>query len=240
MNILLVEDEQRVADFICKGLRVEGYFCEHAAEGGIGLRLAKTEHFDVIILDRMLPDTDGIALLKQLRKAGISTPVLFLTALDDIEDKVSGLRAGGDDYLTKPFDFDELLARLEVLVRRGDNQANTDDSVIHLGEVTINEKHRTVQLNNEFIKLTALEYDLLLYLAQSRGRVLSRERILNAVWQLQSDPMTNVVDVYINRLRKKIDTPGSDSFVETLRGVGYKLNIALPDSESEQRQTTLN
>lgn len=223
MEVLLIEDEQRVADFICKGLRVEGFFCEHASEGLTGLRLAKLKPFDVIILDRMLPDTDGISVLKQLRLSGVSSPVLFLTALDDIEDKVSGLRAGGDDYLTKPFDFDELVARLEVLVRRTTGTHEDDKPLIRLGDVTINEVHRSVQRGNMLIKMTALEYDLLLYLAQSGGRVLSRERLLNAVWQVQSDPMTNVVDVYINRLRKKLDPPDGESIIETLRGVGYKL-----------------
>lgn len=225
MEVLLIEDEQRVADFICKGLRVEGFFCEHAGEGRTGLRLAKQKSFDVIILDRMLPDTDGIHVLRQLRQTGVETPVLFLTALDDIEDKVSGLRAGGDDYLTKPFDFDELLARLEALARRRSVSAQADTPVINLGNITINEVHRTVQRDNQLIKMTALEYDLLLYLARSGGKVLSRERILNTVWQLQSDPMTNVVDVYINRLRKKIDPPDTESFIETLRGVGYKLRV---------------
>lgn len=225
MEVLLIEDEQRVADFICKGLRVEGLFCEHASEGRTGLRLAKQKSFDVIILDRMLPDTDGIHVLRQLRQTGVETPVLFLTALDDIEDKVSGLRAGGDDYLTKPFDFDELLARLEALARRRSVSAQADTPVINLGDITINEVHRTVQRDNQLIKMTALEYDLLLYLARSGGKVLSRERILNTVWQLQSDPMTNVVDVYINRLRKKIDPPDTESFIETLRGVGYKLRV---------------
>lgn len=225
MEVLLIEDEQRVADFICKGLRVEGFFCEHAGEGSSGLRLAKQKSFDVIILDRMLPDTDGIHVLRQLRQTGVETPVLFLTALDDIEDKVSGLRAGGDDYLTKPFDFDELLARLEALARRRSVSAQADTPVINLGDITINEVHRTVQRDNQLIKMTALEYDLLLYLARSGGKVLSRERILNTVWQLQSDPMTNVVDVYINRLRKKIDPPDTESFIETLRGVGYKLRV---------------
>ncbi|MEC9314106.1 MAG: response regulator transcription factor [Pseudomonadota bacterium] len=225
MEVLLIEDEQRVADFICKGLRVEGFFCEHAGEGRTGLRLAKQKSFDVIILDRMLPDTDGIHVLRQLRQTGVETPVLFLTALDDIEDKVSGLRAGGDDYLTKPFDFDELLARLEALARRRSVSAQPDTPIITLGDITINEVHRTVQRDNQLIKMTALEYDLLLYLARSGGKVLSRERILNTVWQLQSDPMTNVVDVYINRLRKKIDPPDTESFIETLRGVGYKLRV---------------
>lgn len=225
MEILLIEDEQRVADFICKGLRVEGFFCEHASDGNSGLRLAKSKSFDVIILDRMLPDTDGINVLRLLRQSEVATPVLFLTALDDIEDKVTGLRAGGDDYLTKPFDFDELLARIEVLARRTASSQQTDDSVITLGDITINEIHRTVQRENQLIKMTALEYDLLLYLARSGGKVLSRERILNTVWQLQSDPMTNVVDVYINRLRKKIDLPNQASFIETLRGVGYKLRL---------------
>ena len=133
------------------------------------------------------------------------------------------MRAGGDDYLTKPFDFDELLARIEVLARRGNSSNYDAEEIINIQHVVINLKHRSVQIDEQLIKLTALEYDLLLYLAKSQGRVLSRERILNAVWQLNSDPLTNVVDVYINRLRKKLDSDGSNSLIETLRGVGYRL-----------------
>ena len=223
MQVLVIEDEKRVAEFICKGLRVEGFFCEQANDGQTGLLLAKSATFDVIILDRMLPDTDGISVLKQIRQLGIKTPVLFLTALDDVEERVNGLRAGGDDYLTKPFDFDELLARIEVLARRGNSSSHDADDLINIQHVVINLKHRSVQIDEQLIKLTALEYDLLLYLAKSQGRVLSRERILNAVWQLNSDPLTNVVDVYINRLRKKLDNNASNSLIETLRGVGYRL-----------------
>ena len=225
MQILIVEDEKRVADFICKGLKVEGYFCEQAHDGQSGLMLVKSHSFDVIILDRMLPDTDGISFLKHIRNLGISTPVLFLTALDDIEEKVQGLRAGADDYLTKPFDFEELLARIEVLSRRRANGSDVDENIIRLNDISISLTHRTVYKGNDLIKMTTMEFDLLLFLAKSKGRVLSRERILNAVWQLNSDPLTNVVDVYINRLRKKFDLHQSESFIETLRGVGYRLNV---------------
>lgn len=225
MQVLVIEDEKRVAEFICKGLRVEGFFCEQANDGQSGLLLAKSAEFDVIILDRMLPDADGISVLKQIRQLGIKTPVLFLTALDDVEERVNGLRAGGDDYLTKPFDFDELLARIEVLGRRSAGGRGRNESLIRLNDVSINLTHRSVHKDSELIKLTALEYDLLVFMAKSKGRVLSRERILNAVWQLNSDPLTNVVDVYINRLRKKLDRHPTNSFIETLRGVGYRLNI---------------
>ena len=145
--------------------------------------------------------------------------------MDDIEEKVHGLRAGADDYLTKPFDFEELLARIEVLSRRGINGPDVDENIIKLNDISISLTHRTVYKGNELIKMTTMEFDLLLFLAKSKGRVLSRERILNAVWQLNSDPLTNVVDVYINRLRKKFDIHQSESFIETLRGVGYRLNI---------------
>ena len=224
MQVLVIEDEKRVAEFICKGLRVEGYFCEQANDGQTGLAMVKSQVFDVIILDRMLPDIDGINVLKQIRQQGIETPVLFLTALDDVEEKVHGLRSGGDDYLTKPFDFDELLARIDALARRASGKATDAEDSITLGDVIINLTHRSVHCEDQLIKLTALEYDLLIYLAKSRGRVLSRERILNAVWQLNSDPLTNVVDVYINRLRKKLDQDPQNSLIQTLRGVGYRLN----------------
>lgn len=226
MQILIVEDEKRVSDFICKGLRVEGFFCEQALDGQSAIALVKSHQFDVIILDRMLPDTDGISLLKQIRQLGVSSPILFLTALDDTEEKVQGLRAGADDYLTKPFDFDELVARIEVLSRRGASATSGDDNIISLRDLSISLTHRTVYRDNVLLKMTTMEFDLLVFLAKSKGHVLSRERILNAVWQLNSDPLTNVVDVYINRLRKKIDRHPADSFVETLRGVGYRLNIS--------------
>lgn len=225
MRVLVIEDEKRVAEFICKGLRVEGFFCEQANDGQSGLGLAKSQDFDVIILDRMLPDIDGINVLKQIRQLGIATPILFLTALDDVEEKVHGLRSGGDDYLTKPFDFEELLARIEVLARRSGSAATEAEEVLRLRNISINLTHRSVHRDNELIKLTALEYDLLRYLAKSGGRVLSRERILNNVWQMNSDPLTNVVDVYINRLRKKLDNDSHDSLIETLRGVGYRLQV---------------
>lgn len=225
MRVLVIEDEKRVAEFICKGLRVEGFFCEQANDGQSGLGLAKSQDFDVIILDRMLPDIDGISVLKQIRQQGIATPILFLTALDDVEEKVHGLRSGGDDYLTKPFDFEELLARIEVLARRSGSAATEAEEVLRLRNISINLTHRSVHRNDELIKLTALEYDLLRYLAKSGGRVLSRERILNNVWQMNSDPLTNVVDVYINRLRKKLDNDSHDSLIETLRGVGYRLQV---------------
>jgi DNA-binding response OmpR family regulator len=225
MRVLVIEDEKRVAEFICKGLRVEGFFCEQANDGQSGLGLAKSQDFDVIVLDRMLPDIDGISVLKQIRQLGIATPILFLTALDDVEEKVHGLRSGGDDYLTKPFDFEELLARIEVLARRSGSAATEAEEVLRLRNISINLTHRSVHRDNELIKLTALEYDLLRYLAKSGGRVLSRERILNNVWQMNSDPLTNVVDVYINRLRKKLDNEPHDSLIETLRGVGYRLQV---------------
>lgn len=224
MQILIIEDEKRVAEFICKGLRVEGFFCEQANDGKTGLAYLNSQAFDVIILDRMLPDIDGINVLKQIRQQGIKTPVLFLTALDDVEEKVHGLRSGGDDYLTKPFDFDELLARIEALARRASGNDASADEIIRIQDVTINLTHRSVHRGTQLIKLTSLEYDLLLFLIKSNGRVLSRERILNAVWKLNSDPLTNVVDVYINRLRKKLDHDLKNSLIETLRGVGYRLN----------------
>jgi DNA-binding response OmpR family regulator len=217
VNVLLVEDEPRVADFIDRGLRVTV-----AATGGEGVELAKTGEFDVIVLDLMLPDMHGYDVCQRIRLEGDHTPILMLTAMDATEDKIKGLKAGADDYLTKPFDFDELLARIEALVRRSHNFAPSSN-VLKVADLVLDRELLEVRRGEDTIKLTAKELAILELLMSAPGRVFSRTRILNQVWGYSEDPLTNVVDVYIARLRRKIDPPGREPLLETVRGHGYRL-----------------
>jgi DNA-binding response OmpR family regulator len=222
MNVLLVEDEPRVADFINRGLRAEHHGVTVASTGGVGVELAKTGEFDVIILDLMLPDMHGYDVCQKLRLEGDHTPILMLTAMDTLEDKIKGLRIGADDYLAKPFDFDELLARIEALVRSSHSFA-PNDNIVEVGDLVLDRDAIEVTRGGEPIKLTAKEVAILELLMGAPGRVFSRTRILNQVWGYSEDPLTNVVDVYIARLRRKIDTPGREPMLETVRGHGYRL-----------------
>ncbi len=219
MKILIVEDEQRLADFVARGLRAEGHVCEVANDGNTGLQLALHESYDLLLLDRMLPGRDGMAVLSEIKAKRPMLRVLMLTALDEIEDRVSGLRGGADDYLGKPFDFEELLARVEALGRRDQGQQPAAGLTLH--GVRIDDDARQAWRAEEAIDLTRLEFDLLRLFMQQAGKVLSRERILSRVWGSVEDPQTNVVDVYVRRLRVKIDR-GSESLIETVRGVGYR------------------
>ncbi len=222
MNILLVEDEPRVADFIDRGLRAENHGVTVAPTGREGIDLAKTGDFDVIVLDLMLPDMHGYDVCRRLRLEGNHTPILMLTAMDTAEDKIKGLKIGADDYLTKPFDFDELLARLEALARRAHNFA-PNSNILQVADLVLDRDLLEVRRGEEVIKLTAKELAILELLMSAPGRVLSRTRILNQVWGYSEDPLTNVVDVYIARLRRKIDTEGRDPLINTVRGHGYRL-----------------
>ena len=225
MNVLLIEDESRVADFINRGLRAENHGVSVAATGGEGVELAKTGEFDVIILDLMLPDMHGYDVCQRLRSEGDHTPILMLTAMDTLEDKIKGLKIGADDYIAKPFDFDELLARIEALVRRSHHFAPSSN-VLQVADLALDRELIEVRRGGEPIKLTAKELAILELLMSAPGRVFSRTRILNQVWGYSEDPLTNVVDVYIARLRRKIDTPGRAPLLETVRGHGYRLKAA--------------
>ena len=225
MNVLLVEDEPRVADFIDRGLRAENHGVTVAQNGGDGIDLAKTGDFDVIILDLMLPDMHGYDVCQRLRQDGQHTPILMLTAMDAIEDKIKGIKIGADDYLTNPFDLDDLLDRTDALVRRTHNFTQRSN-VLTVGDLKLDRELLEVTRGGESIKLTAKELAILELLMSSPGRVFSRTRILNQVWGYSEDPLTNVVDVYIARLRRKIDTKGRDPLIETVRGHGYRLKAA--------------
>ena len=222
MNILLVEDEARVADFIRRGLAAEGWSIDHAADGEDALEHAASNTYDVILLDLMLPGIQGQDVCRKLRARRSKTPILMLTALDSPEERVEGLKIGADDYLPKPFDFDELIARVEALHRRATGYATeASETLISSGALTLDKSSLQVMVAGSEIDLSKKERDLLLLFLTNSGRVLSRERILNSVWGLNADPLTNVVDVYVGRLRRKIGAEGDR--IVTLRNVGYRM-----------------
>lgn len=221
MRILIVEDEARLASFMQRGLSAEGHRCEVVGDAASGLRQGAGPDFDLILLDRMLPGGDGLQICRQLREQGVQTPILMLTALAEVDERVDGLRAGADDYLGKPFDFEELLARVEALGRR--TRGAADGEVLVHGRLKMDLKRHAVFKDDQEIVLTAQEFELLQLLMREPERFWSRERILNRVWGALADPETNVVDVYISRLRRKLDDPEAPSTIETRRGVGYRL-----------------
>ena len=220
MHILIVEDESKVAAFIRQGLREEGWRVDVAADGDAGLAMLRSGRYDVIALDIMLPGRDGLSVLRAMRRDTDNTPVLLLTARDAVPDRVAGLQAGADDYLVKPFAFEELLARLQALVRR---RTGSYEEMLGAGDLKMDTVSHIVQRAGQPLTLTTLEYRLLEYLLRNRGRVLSRVDIEEAIWGLNGDADSNVVDVYINHLRKKSDHPFEQSLIHTVRGFGYKL-----------------
>ena len=222
MRILVVEDDKDVAGFVSKGLREAGHVVEHAGNGRDGLFLAASEAFDAIVLDRMLPGgVDGLRLLETLRSQGDKTPVLFLSAMAQVDDRVRGLQAGGDDYLTKPFAFAELLARVEALARRSKGDGPTTKLVA--GDLEIDLLSRSVRRAGQKIDLQPREFRLLEYLARHAGQVVTRTMLLEGVWDYHFDPQTNVIDVHVSRLRQKVDKPFATSLIHTVRNAGYML-----------------
>ena len=220
MRILIVEDEPKIAGFIKKGLEEENWNTLVAYDGMTALDLLNTDTFDVIILDIMLPGIDGLSVLQNLRDQGNNTPVILLTAKDTVSDRVKGLRSGADDYLIKPFSFDELLARLEALVRR---DKRSFSGTLKSADIEIDIKKHRVTRKGKKINLTPSEFRVLKLLLENYGHVLSRLAIEEEIWGLNLEKETNIVDVYINRLRKKIDVPFNSSLIHTVRGFGYKL-----------------
>jgi two-component system OmpR family response regulator len=222
MRILVVEDDKDVASFVVKGLREAGHTVEHADNGRDGLFLAASENFDAIILDRMLPGgIDGLRLLETLRGQDNATPVLFLSALGQVDDRVKGLKAGGDDYLTKPFAFAELLARVEALTRRGKTDGPATRLVV--GDLEMDLLSRSVRRGQHKIDLQPREFRLLEYLMRHAGQVVTRTMLLEGVWDYHFDPQTNVIDVHVSRLRQKIDKPFDLPLLHTVRNAGYML-----------------
>ncbi|OGP91984.1 MAG: DNA-binding response regulator [Deltaproteobacteria bacterium RBG_16_47_11] len=221
MRILLVEDDLKIASFIVKGLRAAGYAVDHAADGEEGLHLALTEPYDTAIIDIMLPKLDGLALIERMRKEKVNTPVIILSARDSIDDRVKGLQTGGDDYLTKPFAFSELLARVQALIRRAGGIS--EPTQLNVGELSVNLLTRGVTRGGKKIELQPLEFSLLEYLMRNKGRIVSKTMIMEHVWDYNFDPQTNVVEVRISRLRDKIDRGFDKKLIHTVRGVGYVL-----------------
>ncbi|TDM09256.1 MAG: DNA-binding response regulator [Ideonella sp. MAG2] len=231
MNILIVEDDRRVADFLERGLRAEGHRIQVARTGPEGLQMAMELARDplwadapsVMLLDVMLPGMNGLEVCQTLRASGVALPILMLTALGTVEDRVSGLKLGADDYLVKPFAFEELLARIEALARRGRSLAAAATSTLQVADLLLDRDTMRVSRAGQVIELTARELALLELLMSAPGRLFSRERILANVWGAHEDPLTNVVDVYIRRLRAKVDEGFERPLIHTVRGLGYRL-----------------
>ncbi len=222
MRILIIEDDTSTARFVEKGLNEAGHATTWIKTGVEGLSHALGGPYDVIILDRMLPELDGISILKTMRSNKVQTPVLLLSALAQTDHRVEGLRAGADDYLTKPFVFSELLARLEAILRRSPSSAS-DDSSLRVQDLTLDLMARTATRGNRQINLQPREFQILEYLMRAAGRIVTRTMLLENVWDYHFDPQTNVIDVHISRLRKKIDMPGETPLIQTVRGAGYRM-----------------
>lgn len=225
-RILVVEDDDRLADYIVSGLGEQGFTADRAANGRDGLFLATDTQYDAVILDRLLPGLDGLGVLKALRAAGVETPVLILSALDDTDSKVEGLTAGAEDYLGKPFAFAELLARVQVLLRRRSGNAQGTPSLLKCDNLELDRLSRQVRRGNRRIVLQPREFRLLEYFLLHPGQVVTRTMLLEAVWDYHFDPGTNVIDVHISRLRRKIDSEvGEKPLLHTVRGAGYRLSV---------------
>jgi two-component system OmpR family response regulator len=221
MKILVIEDDRESAAYLVKGLRESGYVVDHAPDGREGLFLATSGSYDVLIVDRMLPGMDGLSVIGALRATEVHTPVLILSALGAVDDRVKGLRAGGDDYLVKPFAFSELLARLEALLRRG--AAPAAQTKLRVDDLEMDLLARTVKRGTQVIELLPREFRLLEYLLRHAGQVVTRTMLLEHVWDYHFDPQTNVIDVHISRLRQKIDKGFPHALLHTVRGAGYSL-----------------
>ena len=221
MRILLVEDDLKIASFIVKGLKAAGYAVDHAPDGEEGLQLALTQPYDTAIIDIMLPKLDGLTVIERIRKQKVNTPVIILSARGEVDDRVRGLQTGGDDYLTKPFAFSELLARVQALIRRAGGVS--EPMRLKVGDLALNLLTREVTREGKKIELQPLEFSLLEYLMRSAGRIVSKTMIMEHVWDYNFDPQTNVVEARICRLRDKIDRGFEKKLVHTVRGVGYVL-----------------
>ncbi len=220
MRILVVEDEKRIQDFLSRGLESAGYAVDVAADGNSGIDLVHRTEYDLVILDLMLPDMDGLSVLEKIRNRKMNPPVLILSARDAVDDRVKGLELGADDYLTKPFAFVELLARVRALLRRGQPTPER----LQVGELVLDCIRRKVTRENESIELAPKEFSILEYMMRNRGRPLSRTMIVEHVWDMDYDGLTNIVDVYIRHLRSKIDDKWPAKMIHTVRGIGYMLD----------------
>jgi two-component system copper resistance phosphate regulon response regulator CusR len=222
MRILLVEDDEDVARFVRRGLSEQAYAVDVATNGESALELSDLTTYDAIVLDLMIPAPDGVEVCRAIRNAGSTVPILMLTARGSVDDKIAGLDAGADDYLAKPFDFGELLARLRALLRRG---GATIDASLRVGTLEIDTRSHAVAIDERPLVLTTKEYAVLEYLARNAGRIVGREELAEHVWNEEFDPFTNVIEVYINRLRRHIDKVSDRKLIRTVRGAGYMLEL---------------
>lgn len=224
MRLLLIEDDKEAAQFIIKGLQENGHMVDHAADGNQGLFLALEQTYDALIVDRMLPKVDGLTIIKTLRDSGNTTPILILSAMAQVDERVKGLKSGGDDYLVKPFAFTELTARLDVLSRR--TRATPQQTTLNVGNLEVNLLTRTAKRGGKDIPLQNREFILLEYLMRHIGQVVTRTMLLENVWDFHFDPQTNVIDVQVSRLRQKIDKGFDKALIKTVRGAGYMISDA--------------
>ena len=224
MRVLVVEDDEKTASFLLRNLQEEGFDVDKAGDGKTGLRLALAGSYDAIVVDIMLPKLDGLSVIQELRRKEINTPVIILSAKRSVDDRVKGLQKGSDDYLTKPFAFSELLARLQALIRRATGAA--EPTRLTAGDLTIDLLKREFFLEDKKIDLQPREFDLLKYLIQNAGKVMSKTLILERIWGYGFDPQTNVVDVLVCRLRNKVDKDSETKMIHTVRGVGYVLKVS--------------
>ncbi|HJZ80460.1 MAG TPA: response regulator transcription factor [Pyrinomonadaceae bacterium] len=221
----MIEDDDKIASFVTNGLKQAGFDTSRAANGADGLRLALNDHYDVAVVDIMLPKLDGLGLIEELRRQQVNTPVIILSAKRSVDDRIKGLQTGGDDYLVKPFSFSELLARVQALLRRA-SSPSVESARLTVGDLSMNLLSRDVVRASEKLDLQAREYALLEYLMRNAGRVVSKTMILERVWGYSFDPQTNVVDVLVCRLRNKVDKNFTEKMIHTIRGVGYVLKKA--------------
>lgn len=221
MKILIIEDDLEASAYLAKALKETGHNPDQASDGELGLEMARAAPYDVLIVDRMLPKRDGLSVISELRSEDNDTPTLILSALGQVDDRVKGLRSGGDDYLTKPYAFSELLARIEILARR--KKPDESETQITVGDLELNRLTREVNRDGKKILLQPREFRLLEYLMRNSGRVVTRTMLLEEVWDYHFDPQTNVIDVHISRLRAKIDKDFNEPMLHTIRGAGYML-----------------
>lgn len=221
-RVLVVEDDADTAEYVLKGLREEGYTVEHVADGRDGLYLATSSNFDAIVMDRMVPGMDGLSAVKALRAAGVETPIIILSALGQMDERVKGLKSGGDDYLAKPFGYSELSARLENLMRRGSGKPV--ESSLSCGDLNMDLLARKISRAGKTIDLLPREFKLLEYLLRNKNRIVTRTMLLEQVWDYRFDPHTSLIDTHISRLRKKIDDQFATPLLHTIRGTGYRLS----------------
>lgn len=223
MRVLVVEDDKKIASFVAKGLKQNGFAVDHAADGELGGIMGSSAPYDVAVVDVMLPKRDGLAVVQEWRRGGVKFPVIFLSAKASVDDRIKGLQAGGDDYLTKPFSFAELLARVQALIRRATNVQ--EPTRLGLGDLSLDLLTREVSRGGQKIDLQTKEFSLLEYLMRNAGRVVTKAMILEHIWDYSFDPQTNVVDVLVHRLRNKIDKDFEPKLLQTYRGVGYALKL---------------